>query len=612
MQAYRIVIIMLLGLLAALPRPADAQTFGDINVNAISTSTGASTGGYVEHRFIITNRSAEHDRHVAITMPATTWGGGAGHYLRGLRRAVIVPADSTVELPILQPPLPLNGDGARIVIDGQTQRGQVGISGGRHGHTMDSWYRGIGDDVAVLASPSITGELRDRLEAIVQAETATSTRYGSRGMRELHRANRPPRQWSDNWLAYSAYAGLVLRSEELDEMPRAAREAMWQYVTAGGTLLVLGDARPVPEPWQQRHERVLFAGEATDRYAVGFGQCWFMPADRIDATRRNADATNELARYWASTAQVINRYESVEQANRRFSIVEHLTVPVRGLLALMLVFTLVIGPTNLVVVSKLNRRIWMLWTVPVIAMLFAGAVFGYATFAEGWQADRRLTGLTLLDETNRRATTLGWAAYYSPLTPGDGLRFSHETEVTPQVRLEGWSSDGSVRFVDWTHDQHLSGGWISARVPAHFSLRKSETRRERLTLDRNEAGQVTVTNALGADIIDVYIADREGRVHHVRHVPAGGRATLASLEQYGNNEADLREMFENDWPRMIERMADESDRYRGPALADYLRPNTYLAVVEGSPFLEPGLASARPRPSQSVVYGILAEGFHGD
>ena len=39
-----------------------------------------------------------------------------------------------------------------------------------------------------------------------------------------------------------------------------------------------------------------------------------------------------------------------------------------------------------------------------------------------------------------------------------------------------------------------------------------------------------------------------------------------------------------------------------------LTPRSYLAVVEGSPFLEQGLKGARVRLTDSVVLGLMAEG----
>ena len=56
---------------------------------------------------------------------------------------------------------------------------------------------------------------------------------------------------------------------------------------------------------------------------------------------------------------------------------------------------------------------------------------------------------------------------------------------------------GSARTLDWTGGQHLTSGWVSARVPAHFMLRKSEPRRERVEVSRNDEGELVAVNGLG-------------------------------------------------------------------------------------------------------------------
>src|SRR3954454_8747038 len=95
--------------------------------------------------------------------------------------------------------------------------------------------------------------------------------------------------------------------------------------------------------------------------------------------------------------------------------------------------------------------------------------------AEGWSGHARVAGFTLLDEAQKRATTLGEVGFYSPLTPGDGLRFSAETEV--QIPGEDHAAFTTSSAIEWGGEQHLARGWVTARVPSHFMVRRSETLR---------------------------------------------------------------------------------------------------------------------------------------
>ena len=80
--------------------------------------------------------------------------------------------------------------------------------------------------------------------------------------------------------------------------------------------------------------------------------------------------------------------------------------------------------------------------------------------------------------------------------------------------------------MDWTQAQHFGRGWVSARVPAHFHLRKSETRRERIEIE-NQNGQTTVVNGLGATIKSLWLADGGSQVFVATNIPAGQKMTLA-------------------------------------------------------------------------------------
>ena len=309
-----------------------------------------------------------------------------------------------------------------------------------------------------------------------------------------------------------------------DGMPPDVQSALWLYVECGGALFVLG-GRELPESWGLQES--LKSELSTDyariaAYDVGFGQCIVSPD--IDTKGLDQNQWGWVIESWLKTAAPWQWEGSVEEANRMFPMVSNVGIPVRGLFLLMLLFAVAIGPANLIVLSRKKRRIWMLWTTPVISLLTCLAVFAYATFAEGWKRHVRTEGLTILDERARRATTIGWTAFYSALTPGDGLRFGYETELTPQIS----KAMSTVRTVDWTHDQHLAGGWVTARVPSHFMVRKSEMRRERVTVRRGADARLRVVNGLGVDISQFWLADRDGTIHSANDISAGAEEVLVS------------------------------------------------------------------------------------
>ncbi|MBC8094764.1 MAG: hypothetical protein H7Y43_03020, partial [Akkermansiaceae bacterium] len=156
--------------------------------------------------------------------------------------------------------------------------------------------------------------------------------------------------------------------------------------------------------------------------------------------------------------------------------------------------------------------------------------------------------------------------------------------------------------MDWTQGQNLTRGWVSARVPAYFGLRKAETRRERIQIE-GTGSQTSIVNGLGAPIRSLWLADRSGQIFSATNIPAGQKARLAVFSET---------------PKVTQRLGAralsekfgfaQSGELPATNAVTYLLPGTYIAELEANPFLENGLGakakSARTK-ARSIVYGIL-------
>jgi hypothetical protein len=577
---------------------APAAPFGDIEVTVKSEPHGTALHGYAEIEFLVNNRSAQSAHEVRITYPRSSYGLG-GDYLRSASRSVTVEPGKTARVVISYPErLDTNGSDATVAIDGREQDRGIEF-GSRSGSRSRSGYARRGNpELLALFSKSVDTRFPDWLNS---AERALQ-REGKYISVEPVRAEHPVDQWSTSWLGYSRYDGVTVTADDLRVMPPEVKSALGQYVECGGSLLVLGRDPPLPGPWKprvdQRWTKLLLA-------EPGFGHCLV-----TDRTNLSEEPALLLAlESWAETARPW-RVRGPNEANRVFSVVEDVGIPVRGLLLLMFVFAVVIGPVNLVVLARKKRKLWLFWTVPLISFLTCLIVLGYMALSEGWQGRSRVEGFTVLDENSRRASSLGWTGFYTPLLPGGGLHFGSDTEVIYQNGDDPYSSSYSYRArassgsgltIDWTREQHLTSGWLTPRVPAHFALRKSELRRERVTIAPGPAGPEAV-NGLGADLVEFWYSDGTGNLFHAKgKIPAGDRAALAPMRRSegGSEVKPLREVFTGDWHTLPDKV-----KTRAPVL---LAPNTYLGVLEGAPFLDDGLPGASVRKARSAVYGILAQ-----
>jgi len=561
---------------AAAPPPATAPpSAADVIVRPIPRPEVDTTHGYAEYRFTVRNTSPDHAHRVTLTLPG---GSNFGGLLRRVSRSVRVGPDTSMTVSLFQLPMYMDGVGAGVYVDGEQGEG-VHLSFPSHGV---GYYHGDPDEIKRVV--------------LVSREAGRAGSLNDRDHIKHQEARNDVRSWSPNWLAYSCWDGVAVTAREVDRMPPGVRLALARYVESGGTMLVLG------EP-QRPLALAGGGGPAEDGRYAAFGRC----LHATDAGRAATEAgfygsVEKTYKPWADLSDTLD-------AHRRFPVVESISVPVRGMLLLMLLFVVLIGPVNLFVLARKRRRIWLFVTVPAASLVTCGLVFAYSIFSEGIRGRYRTLSVTVLDETVSRATTLGWMAFYSPLTPHGGLHFPRQTELTPQI-YDYWDfahsyhrpPDADVsRTVHLTEDQHLAAGWVRARVPAAFKFRRCEDRRERLTVRRDAGGGVRVVNGLGVRIERLVLADEKGALHRAEAIAPGAEAALEPRPGRCRRKP-FRALYTQDWITAA--------RAVRASPSAYLRPGTYVAFLEESPFVERPLAGAAARQHEAVVLGISRGGEH--
>jgi hypothetical protein len=223
--------------------------------------------------------------------------------------------------------------------------------------------------------------------------------------------------WSDNWLAYTPFDAVVLNGADLATMPPGVFAAIGDYLHAGGNVVLLGKT-DLPAAWHATGTKKMHEGAEHD---VGFGSCFTFDSDNpgvlnSQSVSRLREAVRESAFYWQGLPDEVG-------ANATLPVVDNLKIPTRGIVIIMLLFIILIGPVNMIYLSRIKRRTWMLWTIPTISFATTLLVFAYSLLREGITPDTRIAGLTVLDQTTHRAATIGGEAFYCPLTPSGGFEF---------------------------------------------------------------------------------------------------------------------------------------------------------------------------------------------
>jgi tetratricopeptide (TPR) repeat protein len=312
--------------------------------------------------------------------------------------------------------------------------------------------------------------------------------------------------------------------------------------------------------------------------------------------------------------------------------------PIGAFQLLISVFALVIGPVNYFVLRRRKRLYFLIITVPSLALLTTALLLGYAIASEGFAVRTRVRSVTLLDQVRGEAASWSRISYYAGLAPAGGLRFSTDTAVYP---LDPEDSTPGYRVLDWTEDQHLSGGWLRSRTPTQFLTVSHRQTGEQLAVVADSRGNLRVTNNLGSPIQFLLLADDQGVLYSAQEVAERRATTLDQLDgekAFEDARQALRKIIQAQRLDVPDEMKTRGPTpsgfwwWMGPArfmsqglspdaagslledslrklthdaneLRTLLQPRTYVAVVERLPVIELGVRDTQESGSLYVIWG---------
>ena len=597
-------------------------------------------------------------------VPAGYHMGGGDFGIKGASGLVEVPAGQTAQFVVLQPSIPFGSASieARVSIDGRAQRDAMMLSivdthcdPNAFGMRMYSSTPNPMSSAQVLVSIETPTTFRDLFASGVESKTAgggnssesrtnaesavpaedaqvgtggtivltndpfgtnssasgTTTISKEQGM-QLWRAESDSAQWSDNWLAFSRFEAIVLTDAEMQSMPQPVWEAVRRFTETGGVLCVIGDSWTPPKEWKN-----IDGSE----YKAVLGSAFFLKPsaedskDLIKKIRKqviadsvkwgNAMQTDMWSRRgmtyhygrsitpgFFSDPYTLSQFLPVSKSGAR--------VPVKMISVLIIVFAVLIGPVNVYVLSMKNKRIWLLWTVPVISIIASTLVLGANFLQEGFARYASSATVTILDQRSEEAISFGLLGFYSTLTPPPA-KFDVNTEVIVVANR------ASQRYTFTTMpggEQVLTSGWINPRIPSYFGIRKAESRKERLEFQW-ESDSPTVANQLGVEIKTLTVCALDGKFYEANDIAAGQKTSLkeqnkppmASLDP----ESVLSDRYSkiSDWPNAPQALVSNMTRA--------LTPGMYIISLGDArnPFIEPGLPDATQFQNASTIVGYF-------
>lgn len=394
-----------------------------------------------------------------------------------------------------------------------------------------------------------------------------------------------PARLPTSWLGYTSVQAVAIGPHGWDSLDAAQRSAVLTWTAAGGTLLFVDGALETLFP--DARQRPALA-PATSKANYLFGHIHLRDSAVIDA--EGFDATLQAIQPaagdpWRLPMHRVPGSGSTGARGFRLPIPGVNEVPARAYLGILIVFSLLIGPVNHIMLRRRRQQSLIVATTPLIALIFIVLLTGYVVAVEGFGVRARAATFTLLDETsNQAATHANVSMYAAGLAPSGGMRFSRDVAVFP-TDVTGMVRSGDLHL-DVSEAQRFSGGLLDARTPSNFETIEVRSARERLTF-RRDGSQLSVANGLGGTISKLRY--RRGDTFYTLTGPLAPGAA-GPLRQATGVAAEM----------LPAEAALSHFRYAAADQPD----GSYLAVLERSPFWQSGVAGIDERDSFHLVLGF--------
>ena len=394
-----------------------------------------------------------------------------------------------------------------------------------------------------------------------------------------------PTRLPTNWLAYTSVPAVFLGPDEWRQLSDDQKTALLTWTAGGGNLMFVDGSLDALLPALKGP--AIGTPQPTVR-AYFFGRIHLPTSASIASGGLAAaltTATNSQDSNWALPANTAKDWATITAGGFRLPIPGIAGVPARTYLMILLAFTAVVGPLNYWFLRRKNQQVLLVLTAPLISVVFILLLGGYVLAGEGIGVRVRAVTFTMLDQARHQAVTRGSISLYAAgMSPRGGLRFSRDTAVFPLGR-DG-NGGREALLLDLSDGQRFSAGLLPARSPSNLEQVVVRPARERLSITRDSTG-VSVVNGLGSRVVTLLYRDGDTIYSLAQPLLAGATAMLVP------RRLEAATVVPTDLPLSARLLY----------LVEHQPAGSYLAVLDGSPFWDPGVAAITERESFHLVLG---------
>jgi hypothetical protein len=388
-----------------------------------------------------------------------------------------------------------------------------------------------------------------------------------------------------NWTGFTSVRAVAIGKTEWDQLSDPQKSALVTWVACGGDLIFV-DGQPSDVHPSMPAEAATDPNRTVGRHF--FGRVHALTSTALESAGM-ADMLTALDTSgnpaWSLPANGAADFGTIETRGFRLRIPGIDGVPARVYLSILVLFSVIIGPVSFWFLWRRGQRVLLVLTAPLISILFIVLLGGYALAGEGFGVHGRAATFTILDEAAKQSATRAAVSMYAAgLAPSGGLRFGRDVAV---FHL-GPSGTGSRErlTLDLSDGQQYSSGALQPRAPTNIDQVIFRPARERLTFTRVANGY-SVLNGLDATLMHLRYRDGETLYTLDGPLAPGAKQILTA------GAVDPQQIVP----------ADLALRSKFLELLEQQPRDSYVAVLDRSPFWEPGVADLKERGSFHVVLG---------
>lgn len=399
-----------------------------------------------------------------------------------------------------------------------------------------------------------------------------------------------------DWRLYTGFHVVVVDGRARVEAD--VQEALRRFVFGGGAVVVAAADRLPAGALRD----LCAQADGDEPIAHGLGLCCVVPAFGGDTSRMRA-CVGGLPRAGSGTwpmRQGLCTEQPVPGLGR---------APMSVFLLVILVFSVLVGPVNFLVLRRVRRPMLALVTVPALGLSTTAMMLGYGLFYDGFGTRGVVTSWTVLDQDRHECAVIAARTLFAGLAPD-------ECTMGPDALLLAsrafWRQDrrGADR---WHLDENgmLDGGVLPSRTSTPWLTAQQGVARQRLRMRSTGEHELEVLADGGVEPIgEVVLRDLAGdwwcgTTPSLRRVTASeGEAALQRLRHLAGRLHILESLHVVENGEQVVSLSNLVARCIGGA---GLQPGGYATQVARAPWLDEHGLSVAYDAQTHFVFGRMQE-----